>query len=107
MSCLEDDFHNTEASFHRRSNPADSLVSQFIKNAKLMPSCCSFHRCIVSLGFCTMIPLVAISDLSFICQIHLAVMDVSNGRLNIPDEIILSIDFNVSLVAEIGFVPFL
>ena len=54
-----------------------------------------------------MIPLVAITNLYFICQIHLAVMDVSNGRLNLPDEIILGIDFNVSLVAEIGFVSFL
>src|SRR5512137_765150 len=101
MTCPEDDFHNTEASFYRRSLPTDSLVSQFIKNAKLMPSCCSFHGCIVSFGFCTMIPLVAITNLSFICQIHLAVMDISNGRLNLPDEIILSIDFNVSLLAEI------
>src|SRR5512136_2508359 len=101
MPRLEDYFNNTKASFHERSFAADSLVSQIIKNAKLIPSCCSFHRCIVALCFSAMVALITISDLSFIRQIHLAVMHICCSCLNFPDEVVLDICFYMALVSEV------
>ena len=107
MPRLEDYFNNTKASFHERSFAADSLVSQIIKNAEWMPSCCSFHRCIVALCFSAMVAPITISDLSFVRQIHLAIMHICDGCLNFPDEVVLYICFYMSLVSEMGFVSFL
>src|SRR5512137_3205233 len=107
MPRLEDYFYNTKTSFHERSFATDSLVSQIIKNAKWMPPCCFFHRCIVALCFSAMVALITISDLSLIRQIHLAVMHICGGCFNFPDEVVLDICFYMPLVSEVGFVSFL
>jgi hypothetical protein len=54
-----------------------------------------------------MVALITISDLSLIRQIHLAVMHICGGCLNLPDEVVLDICFYMSLVSEIRFVSFL
>ena len=72
-----------------------------------MPPGCFFHGGIVALCFRPMIALIAVSDLPRICQINLAVMDICDGCLNFPYEVVFSIYFNMAIVYEKRFVPLL